>query len=78
MAAKCTRYVHFRLHMYANSTWLNCATQNDKPCADGVHTHSKMNAGGTFGGLGMGGRHTTASLSACLAAAPAAVKYSDS
>ena len=59
MAAKCTQHVQFRLHMHANVIWLNCTTQDDKPCADGIHVHSKMNAMGTFG---MGRGDATASL----------------
>ena len=42
---------------------INCTTLNDKPCADGVHVRSKMNTKGTFGGHGMGGGDTNASLS---------------
>ena len=39
--------------MYANSTWRNCTTQNDKPCADGVRVQSEMNVLLTIGGHGM-------------------------
>ena len=53
-APKCSEYVHFRLHMYANSTWLSCTTQNDKPCVDGIHVQFEMNVWGTFGNHGMG------------------------
>ena len=62
MTAKMFVKRSFKLHMYANSTWLYCTTQNDKPRADGVHVHSKMDLGGKFGGHGMGGGDTTASL----------------
>ena len=46
--------------MCANSTWLNCITQNDKPCADGVHVESEMTVKVTLGGHGMGGGDTPA------------------
>ena len=32
---------------------VNCTTQNDKPCVDGIHVHSKMNVSSTFSSLGM-------------------------
>ena len=60
MAAKCTEDVHFRLHMYANCSWLNCTTQNHKPCADDIHVQSKMNILDTFGNRAMGGGDTPA------------------
>ena len=44
------------------STSLNCTAENVKPCTDGVHVQSEMNAEGTIGGHGMGGGNTTASL----------------
>ena len=62
MTAKCTRDVHFRLHMYANSTWLDCSTENDKPCADGVHVQPEMNVTSTFCGGGDGWRRYTCLL----------------
>ena len=39
--------------------WLNSAIQNDKPCADGIHVHSKINTIGTFGSRGMDDGGTT-------------------
>ena len=59
MTTKCIQYVCFRLHMYAKSTWLSYATQNDTPCGDGIHVHSKMNVDRTFGSHGMGGGSDT-------------------
>ena len=59
MKTKCKHDVHFRLHMYANSTWLNCTT-HDKPCADGIHVQSEMNVPFTFGCHGMGSGDTPA------------------
>ena len=46
--------------MYANNTQLNCAPQDDKPCADGIHVQFEMNVLGTFGSLEMGGGDTPA------------------
>ena len=64
--AKCKLNVHVRLHMYANSTWLNCTTQNDEPCVDGELVQSEMNALCTFGGHGMGGGDTPANYTVSL------------
>ena len=41
---------------------VNCTIQNDKPCANGIYVHPKMNAASTFGHYGMGGRDTTTSF----------------
>ena len=48
--------------MYANNTWLDCITQNDKLCANGMYVHSRMNTASTFGSHRMDGRDTIASL----------------
>ena len=36
--------------MYAFSTWLNILSCAFKPCTNGIHVQSGMNADGTFGG----------------------------
>ena len=58
--------VHFRMPMYAISTWLIILGRAGKPCSVGAHVQSKMNVLGTAGGHGMGGGDTPASLQPCL------------
>ena len=62
MTAKCTSGIHFRMHIYAISTWLIILGCTITPCTACVHVHSEMPATGTFGSHGMGGGDATASV----------------
>ena len=44
----------------ANSTWLNCTTQNDTSCAGDIHVQSEINVLNTFSSQGMGAGDTPA------------------